>query len=238
MTDISAGRVRAGQPVPHLWRRTLLRHLVVVGLSAALVYAFGVIHGQWSPMHRWNRAFADASLALLVITMSIGPLTRLWPALMRIVAYRRETGIYATLLAAVHTVVILAGWVEWDFARLFGYEVIPQTGEYVMFQQGFGLANVIGIAALAYALLLMSTSNDWSIRVLGSSVWKFVQNGATILWGLALLHTAYFLFLHFLSFHRPTPEPSPLQWPFVAAILSVLLLRAAATLSTWSKKRK
>ncbi len=237
MTDIPAGRVRAGQPVPHLWRRTLLRHLVVVGLAAALVYAFGAIHGQWSPMHRWNRAFADASLALLVVTMSIGPLSRLWPALLRTVAYRRETGIYATLLAAVHTVIILGGWVEWDFARLFGYEIIPQTGEYVMFQQGFGLANVIGIAALAYALMLMLTSNDRSIRMLGSSVWKFLQNGATVLWGLALLHTAYFLFLHFLSFHRPTPEPNPLQWPFVVAVLSVLLLRAAAFLSTWSKKK-
>jgi len=237
MTDIPSDRVRAGQPASLLWRRTLLRHVVVVGLAGALVYAFAVVHGQWSPMHRWNRAFADASLGLLVITMSIGPLSRLWPALLRVVAYRRETGIYATLLAAVHTIIILEGWVEWDFARLFGYEMNPQTGEYVMFQHGFGLANLTGIAALAYALVLMSTSNDRSIRMLGSSVWKFLQNAATVLWGLALLHTAYFLFMHFLSFHRPMPEPNPLQWPFLAAVLSVLLLRAAAFRSTWSKKR-
>ncbi|MGF7006666.1 ferric reductase-like transmembrane domain-containing protein [Aminobacter sp. BE322] len=236
MTDIPAAPVRAGL-VPLAWRRMLLRHVVVIGLSAALIYGFAVVHGQWSPMHRWNRAFADASLALLVITMSMGPAARLWPVLLRAVAYRRETGIYATLLAAVHTVIILGGWVEWDFARLFGYEIIPQTGEYVMFQQGFGLANLIGIAALAYALILMFTSNDRSIRLLGTSVWKFLQNGATVLWGLALAHTAYFLFMHFLSFHRPTPEPNPLQWPFVAAILSVLLLRAAAFVSTWGKKR-
>lgn len=228
---------RADRPVAFAWRRTLLRHVVVIGLSSALVYAFALVHGQWSPMHRWNRAFADASLAMLAITMSIGPGSRLWPFLLRILAYRRETGIHATLLAAVHTVVILGGWVEWDLARLFGFEIVPQTGEYVMFQHGFGLANVLGIAALAYALMLMLTSNDRSIRLLGSPVWKFLQNGAAVLWGLAVLHTGYFLFMHFLSFHRQTPEPNPLQWPFVAAVLSVLLLRAAAFLSTWSRKR-
>lgn len=238
MTGIPAARAHADRLVPLAWRRMLLRHFAVIGLSAALVYAFALVHAQWSPMHRWNRAFADASLAMLVITMSIGPGSRLWPLLLRIVAYRRETGIHATLLAAVHTAIILSGWVEWDFARLFGFEIIPQTGEYVMFQHGFGLANVIGIGALTYALALMATSNDRSIQLLGSSVWKFLQNGATVLWGLVVLHTAYFLFMHFLSFHRPPPAPNPLQWPFVAAVLSVLVLRAASFLSTWSKKRK
>jgi sulfoxide reductase heme-binding subunit YedZ len=75
-------------------------------------------------------------------------------------------------------VIILAGWVEWDLMRLFGYELNPATGLYVMFQHGFGLANVIGIVALVYCLVLALVSNDWSQRLLSGSVWKFLQQGA------------------------------------------------------------
>ena len=48
-----------------LSRNVLLRHGLMALLSAGLVLIFAAIHGEWSPMHRWNRALADASLVLL-----------------------------------------------------------------------------------------------------------------------------------------------------------------------------
>jgi methionine sulfoxide reductase heme-binding subunit len=217
--------------------RAALRHLGIILLAAAMVYAFGAVHGHWSPMHRWNKATADASLVLLTFTMAMGPAARLWPALRRFILFRREFGIYAVLLALVHTVIILDGWVEWDLMALVGFAFHPDLGRYVMVQHGFGLANIIGAVALAYGLVLLITSSDRAVRFLSGSVWKFVQSGAYVLWSLVVVHTVYFLFMHFLDFHRPLPPPNPLQWPFVGLVVLVLALRWAASVQNWRQKR-
>lgn len=191
-------------------------------------------------MHRFNRALGDLSLVLVALAMVIGPLTRLSSARVfrKMLPYRRELGIYAVIAAIIHTVIILIGWVQLDFARLFGFEFHPQLQEYVMVQQGFGLGNLIGIAALLYGIVLAVTSNDFSQKRLGTSVWKYIQQGAYVLWWLVVLHTAYFLFFHFLDFHRQTPEPNWAQWPFIILVGVVLLLQTAATLVTWRSQRQ
>lgn len=219
-------------------RSTGGRHVATVIASGFMVYAFAAVHSDWSPMHRWNRAAADASVMLLAFTMAIGPAIRLWPKLRPIIPFRREAGIYAVLLAGIHTAIILDGWVAWDFARLFGFELHPNLGRYVMVQHGFGLANAIGILALGYGLVLLATSSDRAVRSLGAPVWKFLQGAAIVLWVLVVVHTLYFLFMHFLDFHRPTPEPNPLRWPFTVLVISVFTLRCAAFIETWRLRRK
>lgn len=219
-------------------RRARWRHALIVSLALLLVFAFGAVHGQWSDMHRWNRATADSSFVLLTITMVIGPAAQIWPRLRLLIPFRRELGIYAITLAAIHTVIILGGWTVWDFARLFGFEFHPGLGRYVMVQHGFGLANAIGVLALIYGLVLALTSSDRLVRVLGGAVWKFVQRAAYVLWALVVLHTGYFLFLQFLDYHRQTPAPNPLQPWYLMLIGLVLALRISASVNLWNSKRK
>ena len=220
-----------------LSRNVLLRHGLMALLSTGLVLIFAAIHGEWSPMHRWNRALADASLVLVALSMGLGPLARLLRPAVLVLTYRRESGIYGCLLALAHAGIILVGWVEWDLMRLFGFEWNPELLSYVMFQHGFGLANAIGIAALLLAVLLATTSSDAAMRRLGVSGWKFLQMGVLPLWWLSVAHVAYFLFMHFLSFHRATPEPNPLQYWFVGLVVLVLGLRLAAYLKTIGGRR-
>nr|WP_292773421.1 ferric reductase-like transmembrane domain-containing protein [Mesorhizobium sp.] len=214
------------------------RHALIVLLALLLVYLFGVVHGQWSDMHRWNRATADASFVLLTITMALGPTAQLWPRLRLLIPFRRELGIYAVMLAAIHTVIILGGWIVWDFARLFGFEFHPGLGRYVMVQHGFGLANAVGVLALVYGLTLALTSSDRLVRLLGGPVWKFVQRAAYVLWALVVVHTGYFLFLQFLDYHRQTPAPNPLQPWYLVLIGLVLVLRISASVHLWISARK
>lgn len=209
------------------------RHLAGLALAAALVVLFGWLRPEWSPMHRWNRAFGDASFVLVAVVMCLGPLSRLWRMSTILLPWRRELGIWAFLAGMIHGGFILFGWVQLEWQRLFGFEFHPQFEQYVMFDKGFGFANVIGILALIYGLILSLTSNDLSQRWLGMSVWKFLQQGAYILWALILYHTAYFLYMHFLDFHRDTPEPNMLQWPFVWMVLFVFALQMAASWRTW-----
>ena len=134
-------RLRAALAAPG----TALRHVVTLLVAGLLIYVFGLVHDHWHSMHRWNKATGDASVVLLALTMAIGPATRLWPTLRRLIPFRREWGIHAMLLALAHTAIILHGWVEWDLARLFGFEFHPLLGHYVMVQHGFGLANLIAL---------------------------------------------------------------------------------------------
>lgn len=214
-----------------------VRHVAAFLIGAAMVGGFFLARENWSPMHAWNRAFGDASMVLVALAMVAGPLARLWPRFQWLVPWRRETGIHGIILAIVHGVIILDGWVEWDLPRLLGYVVHPQTQDYIMLQHGFGLGNMIGFGALGYGLVLMITSNDASQKLLGTT-WKFVQLGAYPLWALSVTHVAYFLYLHFQDFHRQVPEPNWLQWPFVALVFLVLSLQVVAMCKVWIGRRR
>lgn len=214
-----------------------VRHLVTIGLSALGVWLFLESRAEWSPMHRWNRAIGDMSLVLVAAAMALGPLSRLSRRMVMLLPYRRECGIYAIVLATVHTAIILIGWVNLDLMRLFGFEFHPDLQRYVMVQHGFALANSVGLFALLYGVGLAATSNDASMKWLGNSVWKFVQQGTYVLWWLAVAHTAYFLFVHFVDFHRPIPAPNWAQWPFVVLVVSVMGLQSAASFKTWRRTR-
>jgi len=120
--------------------------------------------------------------------------------------------------------------------RIFGYQLHP-SGGYVMLLHGFGFANVIGLIALFYGMILALSSSNWSQRVLGGQVWKFLQQSSYVLWMLIVTHTAYFLYLHFQDFHRRVPEPNWAQVPFAILVGAVVLLQLAAFIKTWKSRR-
>jgi sulfoxide reductase heme-binding subunit YedZ len=146
-----------------------VRHLLTLVLAGVGTYAFLKSRAEWPEMPRWNRAVGDMSFVLIATSMAIGPLFRLITKVRGLIAWRRELGIYGVLLAIVHLIIILVGWVEWDFIQIFGCQFHP-AGFYVMIQHGFGLANVIGLIALVYGIVLALTSSNWSQRVLDGPV--------------------------------------------------------------------
>jgi sulfoxide reductase heme-binding subunit YedZ len=212
-----------------------VRHVVVAGVAGLLVLIFWRTRTGWDPMHAWNRAFADASLLLLVATLAAGPLARLWPPTARLVLWRRELGIWTVFAAVGHVLIVLTGWVEWEPFRLF-YSVNPFTRDWAL-DQGFALGNLLGIVALVYSVVLLATSNDASIRLLGGSTWKFVQQNVSIVWALVALHTAYFLYFHFVTFHRPPVPTNWMQGPFLVLVLVLFVLRTAALVVTMRRRR-
>lgn len=204
----------------------------------ALVYFFWATRAGWAPMHAWNRALADVSLVTLSISMAIGPLARIWMLAGRLLPWRRVAGIWTVVYGAAHTLVILDGWVEWDLVRLFGFLHHPQLDRYAMVLHGFGLGNVLGVIAMLYGAVLAATSNNASQRFLGGSAWKFLQQGSYTLWVLVVAHTGYFLYLNFLDFHRPIPEPNWLQTPFAALVAAVATLQGCAFWITWRRRSR
>lgn len=216
------------------------RHLVTGVIGCGLVYIFWLTRPEWSAEMRFWRAVGDGSFMLLIVTLALGPLSRLWPAAGRLVPWRRETGIWYGLLALGHTYLTLAGWARWDVMRFFGYEFIPELGRMARIEPGFGLANALGLVAACWTVLLVATSSDWALRLLGSSAWKWLQYGAYTTFYLVALHTFYFLFMHYtISFHREPPaDPNWFRYPFVALTLAIPLLQLSAFLKTVGRHRQ
>ena len=222
-------RNRADAPATAGARTTAVRHIVVGIVAAVLTALFWWSRMEWSPDMRLWRAVGDAAIVLLFAALAMGPAGRLWAAAGGLLSWRRQVGIWAALASLLHAVLIIDGWARWSVARFLGFEFIPELGREVRLEPGFGLANLIGIVALVWLLVLLATSSDRAVSLLGGRAWKWLHGGANIVFYLAVLHSGYFLFLHYTaSFHRAVPEPNWFRLPLVALAVIVLLLKCAA----------
>ena len=154
------------------------KHAIVMALSAVLTLPFWYGRLAWDPEMRLWRAIGDTSFVLLLLLLLLGPLSRYSRALVKLLPWRRELGIWFAILAIAHTLLVLDGWVRWDWMRFFGYEFIAQLDRYARIEPGFGLSNLIGIIATFIALPLMITSANWAVKRLGSV--KTVDKAITI----------------------------------------------------------
>lgn len=212
--------------------------VAVVGLAIGLGFWYG--RPQWDPEMRLWRAFGDAALMLLLIALALGPAVRLAPGFARLLPWRREFGVGFGVAALVHTLLVLDGWARWDLLRLLGYEFVPQLGRVARLEPGFGLSNLVGLLAMLLTVVLMLTSTDRAVRTLGPSAWKLLQVSSYTVFYLSVLHTAYFLFMHFTpSFHRSVPDdPNGFRVPFLLLAVALIGLQAAAFLVTLRRRRK
>ena len=217
----------------------IFRHSLVGSFGAFLTLLFWLSRPEWVAEMRFWRAVGDASLILLYITLALGPVSRFLPRFWLLLPYRRELGIWFGISAIVHTVIILDGWVSWDVSQFMGYQFVPQLGRMVRLESGFGMANLLGLLAVLFTLPLMATSADWALRGLGGASWKFLHYGAYTIFYLVVLHTAYFLYIHYTaSFHRTPPdEANWFQIPFAILTLAVITLQVGAYFKTVRRQR-
>lgn len=191
-----------------------------------MVFGFWLSRPTWSPEMRLWKAVGDGAFVLLLLTLAVGPLARLFRPAARLVRWRRQLGIWFAIVGSIHGLLIANGWARWSLRRFLGYEVVPQLGREVRLEPGFGLANLIGLTALLLALVLAATSSDRAVRRLGPS-WKHLHHVAVFILYLTILHAGYFLFIHFTaSFHKQVPPPDWFRAPFVVLGLGVLGIRA------------
>ena len=221
------------------WRKawvTAVRHLAMAALMFLLVVLDLQARGSLAYNgHDWNRSFGDASVVLFAVTMAIGPLARLWQPASAALAWRRESGIWATIAAAIHVGIFWEWSLGWDWRPFFYPGLHDGTSDSLMgdpargmVASAFNLANVVGLVALAYAVVLAATSNDASQRLLRRG-WSWLMQRATTLWLLVLLHT--WLFAYYIT--REQALPVGTVW---IGFWGVLLLQTLAFAKTaWTR---
>lgn len=206
------------------------RHLLVGALSGFMIYLFLLSRAEWDPMHAWNRAYADASLVLLVATMLIGPLSRIHKKFSRFLPLRRELGIWCAITALLHVYILFDGWFLWEPIRLI-IGVNQATGQ-LTFDPGFTLANLVGVVGLVYVLLLAVISNNKAIQILGKKGWDYLQQKSGTLYILVILHTAFFLFFFRLGSYNW------IQKPFLIVAAAIFILQWTIFVRTVIKNKK
>jgi sulfoxide reductase heme-binding subunit YedZ len=158
--------------------------------------------------HRFSMATAYASLVFFVASLWLGP----WNVLRRRpnpVSFdlRRDIGIWAGVLALLHTAVGLTVHLRGRMWMYFFKHLHPLAIQ----NTKFGFANFVGLGAALLFLLLLVISNDLSLRSLGVGRWKSIQRWAYITFGLTIAHGIAYQLI----------EKRKLPWVVVFACLSI-----------------
>jgi len=167
------------------WKRRLLRHLLLMGCAALMVMAIYALTPPPDFRHRASMALAYAALVYLLISLWLGP----WNLLRgkpNPVSFdlRRDFGIWAAILALLHTAVGLTVHLRGRMWMYFFKNLHPLRIQ----KNLFGFGNYTGLFAAFLFLFLLAISNDLSLRSLGTRRWKRWQQWTYIAALLTVLH--------------------------------------------------
>lgn len=118
------------------------------------------------------------SMRLLLCTLCISSLSRINPAWRLIVRWRRIVGVMTFFYAALHLLVFIALYLEFDLAQLFS-ELHKRP--YI----------TVGFVAWLMLLLLAVTSNNMMVKQLGATRWKLLHKLVYLVLLCAIIHVAW-----------------------------------------------
>lgn len=214
MNSVSSAPRWRGRLLPRIWRH----HVPLFFVSFVCVAVLYQTRPYPDVLSRASFATAYPALALLAITLLIGP----WNLLVRkpnpvSSDLRRDIGIWAGLLGTLHAGV-------GQFVHLRGrpwlyYIYGPTEHHHGMRHDLFGLANYTGALGTLLLILLLATSNDFSLRRFGTNKWKQLQRWNYAVFVLVAVH----------SFAFQGVETQKVQWVITVAICvgAAIALQAA-----------
>jgi len=193
----------------------LLWHHLPLGLAAfanaLLLYG---IDPNPDIVQRLSFASAYPALILISTTLLVGPLKLIGRNRLPVsIDLRRDIGIWAGMTGSFHAgvgqFVHLRGrpWLYYVYENWRGEHLLPVRYDV------FGLANYAGLLAFLILLLLLATSNDASLRKLGTPGWKKLQRWNYAVFALTAIHT----FLYQKGIERQT-------LPFLAISIGAVTL--------------
>jgi methionine sulfoxide reductase heme-binding subunit len=165
------------------WKRRIIQHVVILLVTSAGTAIFWTLFpNRRDLISRLSIATAYPALFLTAAALLAGP----WNVLRRRanpVSFdlRRDLGIWAGVIAVVHTAVGLN-------VHLRGRPWLYFIDQHRVRWDLFGFSNDTGAFAALLFVLLLSISNDLSLRKLGIARWKFLQRWTYLAAALTVLH--------------------------------------------------
>lgn len=217
-------------------RRLVRHHAPLAAASIGLVF---VVHravrmdGSMqlrAPIDFWSLATAYVGLALLGVTLLIGPVNVLCGRRTPVSTdWRRDVGIWAGLMSLVHVAVGLQVHSETVLGNFFCVSEEPncvRTALVVLRGGLWGFGNHVGLGATLILLLLLSLSNDFSLRRLKARRWKRLQRWNYGFFVLVMIHALAYQIL----------EDRAVPYPFVLGMAGAIVV-AAQAMAFWRRRR-
>ena len=203
-----------------LARRLARHHLPLAVLTGASGWALYITRSYPDVISRLSFASAYPALALLALTLMVGPWRTLQgkPAVLSL-DLRRDIGIWAGIVGVFHAVI---GQCVHLRGRPWLYYVYDAKEPHAvpLRHDLFGAANFTGLAAVLVLLMLLVLSNDASLRKLGGARWKSWQRWNYGCFGLTGLHC----FLYQLGVEN---QQAPFIVAAIACIVTTVIVQAA-----------
>lgn len=163
------------------------------------------------PTHTITFATGLTALRLLVISLAITPLRRLFPPLSWLVKFRRLLGLFAFFYASLHVMTWIGLYAGFDPSAMYA-DVLKRR--YV----------TAGMSAWLLLVPLALTSTNWAIRKMGGKAWN-------------RLHRLVYLAATAAIIHYWWQVKSGVLTPMGITIVLAVLLFARPVLS-WNQRRK
>jgi methionine sulfoxide reductase heme-binding subunit len=170
-------------------KQRILRHHLPLAFLCGFVFLilYFVIQSE-DVKFRASLATGYVGMALLTATLMSGA----WNVLRRrrnpvSTDLRRDIGIWCGLVSLAHVVIGLQ--VHMNSMLLYFFRETGTENKLLPRADLFGFANYAGLIAVFLTLLLLSLSNDVSLRRLGSRRWKLLQRSNYALIVLVVIHS-------------------------------------------------
>lgn len=181
----------------------------------------------WAVGYEVQRVVAAVPYFLLMLAMSLGPIVRIWPSIIKKlrgspVNVRPELGIWFTIWSVAH-VLFVWGARDWD---VIGYLVN-------MSPWAFG-----ALVAVIIAIILTATSHTAALKFMGVKAWKWLQShGAYVILWLTAVH------IYDRAYLRPCeavgfPSNDPIHWAYLLTLAVVVVLQLTALVKMLVHYRK
>jgi sulfoxide reductase heme-binding subunit YedZ len=179
-------------------KRLTRRALHHAALAIASIAACAILQHAIAPSdtaHRLSLASAYLAVALIALTLIIGPVNALRGVRQPVSSdFRRDVGIWAFVWSVFHTVLGLNVHLR---GRMLEYFFYAGSGTLLarVRRDLFGAANYAGLLAAVLVVFLAILSNDASFRLLGAERWKRLQKANCVLFAITILHAVLYLFI-------------------------------------------
>jgi len=207
----------AGIQQKRLQRRIVRHHLPLLVISASAAAALYYTRPYADVLTRLSFSTAYPALLLLAFTLLAGP----WNVVRKRANpvssdLRRDVGIWAGVLGVIHTAV--GQCVHLRGRPWLYYVYSSQEHHHGLRHDVFGFANYAGALSVMLLMALLATSNDWSLRRLGTPGWKRLQRWNYAVFALAAAHAIGYLTIE--------KQKLPFDVTIAACILITLALQA------------
>ena len=204
------------------WRRRILRHAMIGLATLAQTALFWKLFSIRNDLiSHLSIATAYPALLLTATALVLGP----WNVLRHKanpVSFdlRRDLGIWAGVMALLHTGIGLN-------VHLRGRPWLYFIDQHHRVRHDlFGFANDSGLVAALFFVLLLSISNDLSLRRLGTKKWKSLQRWTYVAMALTLAHGVAYQYVE-----KRQPTYHALLWATMAAT-------AALQVAGWKRRKE